>query len=233
MNIDTGKFDGCYFSGDVLPIEFTSRLDKDIIDLFHEGKEALLGDIKFEFPEIFEYLDKDMSDLFLVRSDLGSKPLFYWALQSEDFNIFSSVPRVYRKLKQKISEREYYSSLPEYLKPFYHTFNGFEMTAESHIHSHQGGFLLSFSNWYGIDLMGEYLGASSDAVILKNKFSGGDVRVIGRALDDEVLLFDMKGADKKIYCAPWEKLSLLEEVADPKIYISKMFFNSVNRLTRV
>ncbi|GHA02630.1 hypothetical protein GCM10008090_10040 [Arenicella chitinivorans] len=229
MSINKAKYDACYFIGDDLPTEFTGRLDSSIIDVFSQGKNIFLVEIQSLFPEIHDFFEQETTELFLVRNDLGSRPLFHWALESEGFNIYSSVPRTNRKLKQMRSEKSYFNSLPDSIKPFYYIFNGLDLTSEYHLHPFQGGFLLSFSNWYDIDILTQYLGHSADIKFLKEEFVNGDIRVIARGGGDEVLLLDLKNGGP-LYCAKWGKFMELKQIINPHTYLTEMFFKSIEML---
>ena len=232
MRINEANYDACFFAEDQLPDDFTRRLDQSIIDVFEQGKAYFLVEIESLFPEIHNFFKHETTDLFLVRNDLGSRPIFNWAFESEHFNIYSSVPRTNRKLKQMRSERAHFNSLPNYLKPFYFIFNGLDLTHEFHLHPHQGGFLSAFSNWYDLDILTQYSQNQTGIDSMKQKFKEGDIRVIARGFDDEVLLLDIKRGGS-LYVAQWGDFTEIKQLLDPRDYITRMFFKSVDHLRRI
>ncbi len=220
-------FDGVIYPSGQIPAQISDRIDASLLDRFHAGKSEYFRGIESYYPEIYKFLISSMSELTIVRSDLGSRPLFYFAMLSPDCNIFSSIPRTFRESKTKISEREYYNSLPEHLKPFYFGFYGFDISRKESLSVHEQGFLLGFSNWYDLDIMCEYCINTPGFSEFQKFAENYDYRVIARTEGDEILLHDMSNGQNKLLSTNWNDFSQVKEVLDVEAYINEMFLSSV------
>lgn len=229
MNRKSEVFDAFYLKDDLLPEDFISRIEPDVIQGFKSGKEFVFQDLKFNFPKIYDFLIKEMSDLMVVRIDGGSIPFYHWALTSDFFNIYAAVSKTFRKIKQKRSERDYYEVLPDYLKPFYYFFDGFDCSNKKGLSLHESGFLLSFSNWYGMKDIIEYSAigeAGCDEFI--EKFLRSDIRIILRQESGKVAFIDKSKTLDGIWVGMWGELGECQKVDDPISFFNDCFFETVN-----
>lgn len=222
------KFDGVIHARDPIPEAISARVDSSLLERFHQGKEVFFKAINHYHPEIYDYLMNDMSDLVIARNDIGSAPYYYFSLVSENKSIYSSIPRTFRELKTKRSDRDYYESLPEALKVFYYGFDSFDISIKDSLSLHECGFLLSFSNWYDSGQMNQYCKDTPGYKEFASEYSSLDVSVIARNQKNDIIIHDKSNRLQHPILTNWEDFREAEEIEDVSEVLQSMFFNSMN-----
>ena len=80
--INLSKVKVIYSSADDLPSVISEKINADVLTAFVAGKESFFIGIKESFPDIYSYLIRSASDLYLVDAD-GEGRVFYWCLGTE------------------------------------------------------------------------------------------------------------------------------------------------------
>lgn len=228
MHSSIKKFDSVYSKNDSLPNDLLENFDINLIDLFKRGKEDFFQDIEKYFPKVFQFLIEEMSELLIVGHHGSSEVLYHWALCSDDFNVYSSIPMSWRKEKIKRIDRGYYDVLPEYLLPFYYGFDGFDFSNKGHLSLHESGFLLGFSNWYGMKNIIEYSAIGDEGRDdFINEFSRSDIRIILRQESGRVAFIDKSKTLEGVWTGIWGKLGEYQKVDNPIEFFNDCFFETV------
>jgi len=222
------KFDIVYSKNDSLPDSFLENLDIQLINAFKAGKEFFFRDIEGKFPEIYQFLIDKMQELVIVGHHGGSEILYHWALCSDEFNIYSSMPMSWRKEKIKRIDKAYCDALPDYLLPFYYGFDGFDFSGKGHLGLHESGFLLNFSNWYGMKHIVEYSAIGDEGrEDFINEFSRSDIRIILRQENGKVAFIDKSKNLEGVWKGTWGELGKYKKVDNPIEFFNDSFFETV------
>ena len=229
------KFETSYSTKDRLPLEQIDEVyDRQIFELFSQGKEIFFSPLRKDYPEIYDFLIKKCSDLYLTeRRAISSADYSYiWTLATSNTYLKSDIPFGYRLNNVCISEEEFYEALPEYLKPFYFAFNGFDIDENPHARIECSGFLRSMSNWPSVDeSLSDRTSQKAMTKYIKQHYPDSDLRVICFGLQEDALVIDVENQYPGLFQVKSNPISF-ELLDKPVDYITDIFFENFPEINR-
>ena len=211
-----------YYSTDKLPQSCHGKINSKLLERFFAGKEYFFEGFKDNFIEMYQFFCNECSDLFIVQ--VGGD-YYHWGIASDDKYIFSAIPKTPRDLNVRISEKPYYLALPDFLKPFYSSMSGLDVSQKEMLSLHENGFLLSFPNWHDLNSLKKYKSQDSEFISFLDRTGSTDYRIIFRSLENQLVFLDLSTTSSKLLIADWDDFSTLRELENPIDFFTKSFFN--------
>lgn len=158
--------------------------------------------------------------------------LHSWALATTNTYLKSHIPFGYRLNNVSISEEDFYEALPEYLKPFYFAFNGFDIDENPHARIECSGSLRSMSNWPSVDeSLNDRASQKAMSQYVKQHYPDSDLRVICFGLQEDALVIDVENQYPGLFQVKSNPIRF-EMLDKPVDYITDIFFENFPEINR-